>query len=216
MATKKGAAAVVGKVVRAFQKGQKEDKQKTCVICYEDENTPGSFRAPPCGCYHCEKCLRHYYRIALHSVNFQEPRCCDGILPVEWAKELLAPRTWTTYRDRHEEAEEERSNHPAYRYCYRRSCGYYIPRRHRRVREAIGICACKGRTCLRCGHAEHTDRTCAEIIAEAKLARQREKDELRKGNPLPLTRKELEKMHCRYCPYCLDIIEKNAGCDHML
>ncbi|KAI1752582.1 hypothetical protein F4782DRAFT_500855 [Xylaria castorea] len=167
----------------------------TCVIC--DEEYPiTDLCSLLCNHWHCKSCLMRNARVALKSNPFIPAKCC-GVIPTELLRQsgTLTANEVEQYKVKMEELTNPRSK----LYCW--GCAAYIPNDRRTKR--IGDCSiCGKRTCKTCRAKSHfgaCDKTKIQADGEAE-------------DDIYLL---AESKGWKRCPNCLNLIQKNGGCNHM-
>ncbi|TRX98865.1 hypothetical protein FHL15_000207 [Xylaria flabelliformis] len=169
--------------------------KKNCAIC--DEEYPiNELRVLFCNHWHCRSCLRGNVRVALSSRPFAPAKCCS-VIPAELLRQFggLTTNEIEQYKVKMEELTNPRSK----LYCW--GCAAYIPNAQRTKR--VGDCSvCGKRTCKACRAKSHFG-ACDKTKTQADGA-------VEDGVYLLAELKGWKR-----CPNCLNLIQKNGGCNHM-
>jgi hypothetical protein len=173
------------------------EEDVTCLICEEKHPRKDLFRSL-CNHWHCLKCLKENALIALKSNPFTPARCC-----------LVIPKESLGYVGALTEDElkqysvkmEELTNPRRKLYCWGEDCGAFIPLDSRKRR--VGECASCGRkTCKTCHAKSHFGACDQSKLKEAKEG----VDEVYRL---------AESKGWKRCPNCLNMVQKDGGCNHM-
>ncbi|KAI8949750.1 hypothetical protein F4801DRAFT_390356 [Xylaria longipes] len=175
--------------------GAAPDGPVTCAICKEDYPRK-DICCLLCRHWHCKDCFTGNFRIALKSNPFVPAKCC-GVIPSDLLSQFgaLTANEVEQYKVKMEELTNPRSK----LYCW--GCAAYIPN-DRRTRK-VGDCGlCGKRTCKACRAKSHfgaCDKTKIQTDIEAE-------DEVYLL---------AESKGWKRCPNCLNLVQKNGGCNHM-
>ncbi|KAI8628215.1 hypothetical protein F5Y19DRAFT_145224 [Xylariaceae sp. FL1651] len=180
-----------------FQPGSELNETVACVVC-EDEFLRKNLYRTMCNHWHCIKCLKANAFVALTSNPFTPAKCCQ-VIPTESLHQIGALST--DEFKQYEAKMEELTNPRRKLYCWGEDCGAFIPLDNRKRR--VGECAkCERRTCKVCRAKSHFG-----ACDKAKLLEVKEGEEE--------IYRLAEAKGWKRCPNCLNMVQKDGGCNHM-
>ncbi|KAI0450635.1 hypothetical protein F5B21DRAFT_507944 [Xylaria acuta] len=166
-----------------------------CAVCNE-EYPIKDLCGLSCSHWHCKNCFTGNVHVALKSKPFVPAKCC-GVIPIELLQQFgaLTANEVEQYKVKMEELTNPRGK----LYCW--GCATYIPNDRRTKR--IGDCGvCGKRTCKVCRAKSHFG-VCDKTRIQA--------DKDAEDHVYLLA----ESKGWKRCPNCLNLVQKNGGCDHM-
>ncbi|KAL5604413.1 hypothetical protein BROUX41_002385 [Berkeleyomyces rouxiae] len=176
--------------------------REPCISCLTDL-PPDSLLYADCDHAYCRGCMRNLFRASFRDESLFPPRCCRKPLPITHNR-FIGRRLGAEYAEK----DREFSTPAAQRtYCYRSSCGAFIPHPPIAVARGTGVRAsvldivsceqCARRTCVHCKNKEHMGSDCQED--KATLA----------------VREMGQEMGWQECRQCHRMIELDVGCNHI-
>ncbi|KAI0485249.1 hypothetical protein GGR56DRAFT_617391 [Xylariaceae sp. FL0804] len=168
-----------------------------CIAC--EEETPQDFSTSlACGHAWCRDCLGTFAKYMLDDKPFQPAKCCQ-IIPVQVFErvKVFTAEDAQKYRDRMDEL----TNIHHKLYCWNKDCASYIPSAN--MKRRIGVCQkCEKKTCRTCREKSHWGPCDQEKLREAKASED-------------IVFKLAEAKGWKRCPNCLNLVQKNGGCNAM-